>query len=180
MVFRHARPGIPPSALTPATRPSGPILAESTTSDIDKFIEALPASGALIGLDLGTKTIGVAISDPGRRIASPLNLIRRKKFTADVESLFDLASAREPAGIVLGLPLNMDGSEGPRAQATRAFARNLARHTELPILLWDERLSTMAVERLLIEADRSRARRAKLVDKMAAAYILQGALDRMR
>jgi putative Holliday junction resolvase len=155
-------------------------LAASATTDIEAFAESLPASGALIGLDLGTKTIGVAISDAGRRVASPLSVIRRKKFTADVESLFELTASSTPAGIVLGLPLNMDGSEGPRAQATRAFARNLAGHTDLPMLLWDERLSTAAVERTLIEADRSRVRRAELVDKIAAAYILQGALDRMR
>ncbi len=150
------------------------------TTDIQAFADGLPASGALIGLDLGTKTIGVAISDAGRRVASPLSVIRRKKFTVDIESLFELTATSQPAGIVLGLPLNMDGSEGPRAQATRAFARNLAGHTDLPILFWDERLSTAAVERTLIEADSSRARRAEVVDKVAAAYILQGALDRMR
>lgn len=149
------------------------------TTDIDTYRESLPPSGALIGLDLGTKTIGVATSDAGRRIASPLSLIRRKKFTTDIESMFEAAKASEPAGYVLGLPLNMDGSEGPRAQATRAFARNLAGHITLPILLWDERLSTAAVERTLIEADRSRSRRAELIDKMAAAYILQGVLDRL-
>ncbi len=155
-------------------------MPDRATTDIDEFARALPASGALVGLDLGTKTIGVAISDPGRRIGSPLSLIRRRKFTADIESLFELTAEHEPAGIVLGLPLNMDGSEGPRAEATRAFARNLAGHADLPILLWDERLSTAAVDRVLIDADRSRARRAELIDKMAAAYILQAALDRMQ
>ena len=152
----------------------------SATTDIEAFVSSLRATGALIGLDLGTKTIGVAISDAGRRIASPLDLIRRTKFTADVETLRTLTASSEPTGIVIGLPLNMDGSEGPRAQATRGFARNLAVHVDLPVFFWDERLSTVAVERMLIEADRSRARRAELVDKAAAAYILQGALDRMR
>jgi putative Holliday junction resolvase len=143
-------------------------------------LAALPATGALLGLDLGTRTIGVAVSDAGRRIASPLKVIRRSKFTADAASLLAIAAEHEISGIVLGLPLNMDGSEGPRAQATRAFARNLMQRTPLPIAFWDERLSTAAVTRTLIEADRSRARRAELVDKMAAAYILQGALDRLR
>ncbi len=155
-------------------------MALTATTDIDAFAGSLPPTGALIGLDLGTKTIGVAICDAGRRVATPLSVIRRKKFTADIESLFELTASSVPAGIVLGLPLNMDGSEGPRAQATRAFARNLAGRTDLPILFWDERLSTAAVERTLIEADSSRARRAEVVDKVAAAYILQGALDRMR
>ncbi|MHA1559679.1 MAG: Holliday junction resolvase RuvX, partial [Alphaproteobacteria bacterium] len=131
------------------------------TTEIEAFRDHLPGGGALVGLDLGTKTIGVAISDAGRRIASPLFLIRRKKFTADIESMFEATETSEPAGYVLGLPLNMDGSEGPRAQATRAFARNLTTKTELPVLLWDERLSTVAVDRVLIEADRSRARRAE-------------------
>lgn len=155
-------------------------MAATATTDIDAFTGALPPSGALVGLDLGTKTIGVAVSDAGRRVATPLSVIRRKKFRADVESLLQLIASSEPAGLVLGLPLNMDGSEGPRAQATRAFARNLADLVDLPMLLWDERLSTAAVERTLIEADSSRARRAEVVDKVAAAYILQGALDRMR
>jgi len=139
----------------------------------------LPPSGALIGLDLGTKTIGLAISDPGRRIASPLVTIRRTKFRTDADALLKEAAASAAVGFVLGLPLNMDGSEGPRVQATRAFARNLAALTELPIAFWDERLSTAAVTRTLLDADASRKRRAALVDKMAAAYILQGALDRL-
>lgn len=150
------------------------------TTEIESFRAGLPPAGALVGLDLGTRTIGVAISDDGRQVASPLSLIRRKKFTADIESMFERTAPYRPAGIVLGLPLNMDGSEGPRAQATRGFARNLAGRIELPILLWDERLSTAAVERMLIEADHSRARRTELVDKAAAAFILQGALDRMQ
>ncbi|HZP18742.1 MAG TPA: Holliday junction resolvase RuvX [Bauldia sp.] len=145
----------------------------------EDFAAALPASGALIGIDLGTKTIGLALSDAGRRIASPLETIRRTKFAADAKRLLAVAAKHRAAGLVIGLPLNMDGSEGPRVQATRAFVRNLAALTDLPIGYWDERLSTAAVTRTLIEADRSRQRRAALVDKMAAAYILQGALDRM-
>src|SRR5215510_2110037 len=139
----------------------------------------LPARGALIGLDLGTKTIGVAASDPDRRLAAGVETIARKTFTVDAARLLALAAERKAAGFVLGLPINMDGSEGPRAQSTRAFARNLARLTELPIALWDERLSTVAVERELIEADASRKQRAKVIDQHAAAFILQGALDRL-
>jgi putative holliday junction resolvase len=139
----------------------------------------LPARGALIGLDLGTKTIGVAASDPDRRLATGVETIARKTFTADAARLLALAAERKTAGFVLGLPINMDGSEGPRAQSTRAFARNLARLTELPIGLWDERLSTVAVERDLIEADVSRKKRAEVIDQHAAAFILQGALDRL-
>jgi putative holliday junction resolvase len=139
----------------------------------------LPARGALLGLDLGTKTIGVAASDPDRRLATPVETLARKRFTDDAARLFHLAAERRAAGFVLGLPINMDGSEGPRAQATRAFARNLAKLTELPIALWDERLSTAAVERVLIEADVSRDRRKAVIDQHAAAYILQGALDRL-
>ena len=137
----------------------------------------LPARGALFGLDLGTKTIGIAISDPGRRIASPLTTIARTKFTADAKALLALTGLHQIAGFVLGLPLNMDGSEGPRVQATRAFARAMANLTPLPIAFWDERLSTAAVTRTLLEADTSRKRRDEVVDKMAAAYILQGAID---
>jgi len=140
----------------------------------------LPARGALIGLDLGSKTIGVAASDPDRRLATGVETVARKSFTSDAARLLALAAERKAAGFVLGLPINMDGSEGPRAQSTRAFARNLARLTELPIALWDERLSTAAVERELIAADVSRARRAKVIDQHAAIFILQGALDRLR
>lgn len=140
---------------------------------------ALPPRARLLGLDLGTKTIGVAVSDVERRIASPLETIRRVKFAADARRLLEIATAQQAAALVLGLPLNMDGSEGPRAQATRAFARNLTPLTTAPILFWDERLSTAAVTRSLIEQDASRARRADVVDRMAAAYILQGALDLM-
>ena len=139
----------------------------------------LPARGALIGLDLGSKTIGVATSDPERRLAAGVVTIARKAFSADAARLLKLAAEREAAGFVLGLPVNMDGSEGPRAQSARAFARNLARLTELPIALWDERLSTAAVERDLIAADVSRRRRAQVIDQHAAAFILQGALDRL-
>ena len=139
----------------------------------------MPPRGALIGLDLGSKTIGVAASDPDRRVAAPVETISRQRFNLDARRILDLAAERRVAGLVLGLPINMDGSEGPRAQATRAFARNLARLTELPIALWDERLSTAAVERALIAADASRAKRNSVIDQHAAAYILQGALDRL-
>jgi putative Holliday junction resolvase len=140
----------------------------------------LPARGALIGLDLGTKTIGVAVSDPDRRIATAVETVARKAFTADAQRVLALAAERNVVGFVLGLPINMDGSEGPRAQSTRAFARNLAKMTNLPIALWDERLSTAAVERELIAADVSRAKRAAVIDQHAAMFILQGALDRLR
>jgi len=139
----------------------------------------LPPRGALIGLDLGTKTIGVAVSDPDRKLATAVETIARKTFTADAKRLLALAAERSAVGFVLGLPLNMDGSEGPRAQSTRAFARNLGKLTELPIALWDERLSTVAVERDLIAADVSRKKRAAVIDQHAAAFILQGALDRL-
>jgi len=138
-----------------------------------------PARGALIGLDLGSKTIGVAASDPDRRLAAGVETIARTNFTADAARLLKLAAERNAAGFVLGLPINMDGSEGPAAQSARAFARNLSKHTELPIALWDERLSTAAVERALIAADVSRKKRAAVVDQHAAAFILQGALDRL-
>ena len=150
-----------------------------TTDSFEDFVAALPASGPLLGLDLGTHTIGVAISDGLRRVASPLETIRRKKFGTDAEKLLAIAQGRETAGIILGLPLNMDGTEGPRAQATRAFARNLGGLTDLPIGFWDERLSTVAAERALLEADTSRRRRAEVIDHVAASFILQGALDRL-
>lgn len=138
-----------------------------------------PPRGPLLGLDLGTKTIGVAVSDPDRRLATGVETVRRTAFTADAARLIALAQERKVVGFVLGLPVNMDGSHGPRAQATRAFARNFARLTPLAIGLWDERLSTAAVERELIAADVSRARRAKIIDEHAAIFILQGALDRL-
>jgi putative Holliday junction resolvase len=140
----------------------------------------LPPRGSLIGLDLGIKTIGVAASDPDRRLATGVETVARSRFPADAARLLALAAERKAAGFVIGLPINMDGSEGPRAQATRAFARNMARLTELPIALWDERLSTAAVERELIAADASRAKRKAVIDQHAAIYILQGALDRLR
>ena len=138
-----------------------------------------PERGALIGLDLGTKTIGVAVSDPDRKLATGIETIQRKTFTADARRLLALSAERHVVGFILGLPINMDGSEGPRAQSTRAFARNFSRQTELAIGLWDERLSTVAVERELIGMDMSRAKRAKVIDEHAAIFILQGALDRL-
>ena len=139
----------------------------------------LPPRGALIGLDLGTKTVGIAVSDPDRRLATGVETIARQTFSLDAQRILTLCADRKAAGIVLGLPINMDGSEGPRAQSTRSFARNLAKLTVLPIALWDERLSTAAVERELIAADASRAKRKAVIDQHAAAYILQGALDRL-
>jgi putative Holliday junction resolvase len=143
-------------------------------------LAALPLTGKLLGLDLGTKTIGVAVSDGMRYSATPLETIARTKFTKDAERLKALIAENQAVGIVLGLPLNMDGSEGPRAQSTRAFARNLSKLVDIPIAFWDERLSTSAVTRTLIEADVRRDRRAEVVDKLAASYILQGALERLR
>lgn len=148
--------------------------------DIAEFAAALPAGAPLIGLDLGTKTIGVAVSDRLRTVATPVETIRRRKFTQDAARLADLIADRAAGGLVLGLPRNMDGSEGPRCQSTRAFARNLLPLTGLPITFWDERLSTVAAERALLEADTSRKRRAEVIDNVAASYILQGILDRLR
>ena len=151
-------------------------------ASIGPIVELAPqlaARGALIGLDLGTKTIGVAVSDPDRRLATGVETIARKTFTADAQRIMALAAERKVVGFVLGLPINMDGSEGPSAQSARSFARNLAKLTALPIGLWDERLSTAAVERELIAADASRAKRKAVIDQHAAAYILQGALDRL-
>lgn len=145
---------------------------------LDQFL-ALPEHARLLGLDLGTKTIGLALSDVERRIATPLETIQRIKFRQDAAALLKVAEKHAIAGLVIGLPLNMDGTEGPRVQSTRAFVRNLAPLTTLPIVFWDERMSTLAVTRTLLDADASRARRAAVVDKMAAAYILQGALDRL-
>jgi putative Holliday junction resolvase len=147
--------------------------------DLQGFRQVLTANRAVAGLDLGTVTIGVAVSDLFRQVASPLETIRRKKFGVDAAHLLDILAAREITGVVLGLPLNMDGTEGPRCQSTRAFARNLEKLTDLPITFWDERLSTVAAERALLEADTSRKRRAEVIDHVAASYILQGALDRM-
>jgi len=147
---------------------------------LEELKPGLKRNQRLIGVDLGSKTIGLALSDVSLSIASPLETIRRTKFTADAERLIALAKQHDAGALVFGLPLNMDGTEGPRCQSTRAFVRNLEKLTDLPIAFWDERLSTMAVTRTLLDADASRARRAELVDKMAAAYILQGALDRLR
>lgn len=149
-------------------------------AEVPNPLTALPPTGKLLGLDLGTKTIGVAISDGVRYSATPLETIRRQKFTQDVVRLLELVAENEAVGIVLGLPLNMDGSEGPRVQSTRAFARNLAAKVTIPIVFWDERLSTSAVTRTLIEADVRRDKRREVVDKLAASYILQGALERLR
>lgn len=146
---------------------------------IEDIAPALSSGQVVAGLDLGTKTIGVAVSDRGLSLASPRPVIRRTKFTADAEALLGLLTKENVGAIVLGLPLNMDGTEGPRAQATRAFARNLAQKTEIPIAFWDERLSTVAAERSLLEQDVSRAKRAGRIDSAAAAFILQGVLDRI-
>ena len=148
-------------------------------TDIVAFHGLLPPYRPIVGLDLGDKTIGVAVSDLSRSVATPIEVIRREKFTLDAQRLLAIVTGRNVAGLVLGLPLNMDGSEGPRVQSTRAFARNLARLTDLPIFFWDERLSTVAAERALLEADTSRKRRKEVIDAVAAGYILQGALDRM-
>jgi putative Holliday junction resolvase len=149
-------------------------------TEISEFHTLLPPYRAILGLDLGDKTIGVAVSDLSRSIATPIEVIRREKFTLDAQRLLTIVSNRNAAGMILGLPLNMDGSEGPRVQSTRAFARNLEKLTALPITFWDERLSTVAAERALLEADTSRKRRREVIDQVAAGYILQGALDRMR
>lgn len=154
--------------------------AGAVFEDIAVFAATLAAGRRLIGIDLGTKTIGLALSDVNRLIASPLITIHRTKFTIDANEMLRIAAEHAIAGFVLGLPTNMDGSEGPRVQATRAFCRNINRLSPLPIMLWDERLSTATAERTLIAADASRRRRAEVIDKMAAAIILQGALDRMR
>ncbi len=146
---------------------------------LEELASTLPVKSRLMGLDLGTKTIGLALSDILQTIATPLQTIRREKFTTDIKILLQLAKEHDVSALVIGMPFNLDGSEGPRAQATRAFARNLGQHTELPLVFWDERLSTVAVERTLLEADASRKRRAEVIDKMAAAYMLQGALDRL-
>ena len=147
--------------------------------EIAEFAAALPPRRALAGLDLGDKTIGVAVSDGLLSVATPLETIRRRKFTLDAARILEISDDRALGGLVLGLPRNMDGSEGPRRQATRAFARKLARLTPLPITFWDERLSTVAAERALLEADTSRARRKEVIDHVAAGYILQGVLDRL-
>ncbi|WP_439563086.1 Holliday junction resolvase RuvX [Roseinatronobacter sp.] len=148
-------------------------------AEFEEFVAALPVRQALAGLDLGEKTIGVAVSDRVLSVASPLQTIRRRKFGLDAQALLEIVAGRDLGGLVLGLPRNMDGSEGPRCQSTRAFARNLSALTDLPIGFWDERLSTVAAERALLEADTSRRRRAEVIDHVAAGVILQGALDRL-
>lgn len=148
--------------------------------NIEEFAAALPSYAPLAGLDLGTKTIGISVSDGAHMIATPLETIKRTKFQADAKRLFEITAHRQITGLVLGLPRNMDGTEGPRAQATRAFARNLTRLSDLPITFWDERLSTVAAERALLEADTSRKKRAEVIDHVAAGVILQGLLDRLR
>ncbi|HEX6978068.1 MAG TPA: Holliday junction resolvase RuvX [Alphaproteobacteria bacterium] len=141
---------------------------------------ALPRGARLLGLDVGTKTVGLALSDTTLTIATPLETLRRGKFAADAETLRTIVARHNVGGFVVGLPVNMDGTEGPRAQSVRAFAKNLLGRIDLPLAFWDERLSTAAVTRTMIEADLSRARRSELVDKAAAAYILQGLLDHLR
>ena len=150
------------------------------TDDITEFAQALPPLSPLIGLDLGTKTIGIAVSDTFLSVATPLETIKRKKFSIDAEAVNAIIKARGIAGMVLGLPRNMDGSEGPRCQATRAFARNFERLHHMPIAFWDERLSTVAAEKALLEADTTRKRRSEVIDHVAASYILQGTLDRIQ
>jgi len=147
--------------------------------DIVDFAAAVAPMRGLAGLDLGTVTIGVAVSDRMLSVATPLETIKRKKFGLDAARLLEIAHDRALGGLILGLPLNMDGTEGPRCQSTRAFARNLEKLTDLPIGFWDERLSTVAAERALLEADTSRKRRSQVIDHVAAAYILQGVLDRL-
>jgi putative Holliday junction resolvase len=155
-------------------------VTHASITDIEDLPPLLARDARLLGLDVGSKTIGMALSDVTRSVATPYDTIRRSKFTADAKTIREVVAKNQVGALVIGLPLNLDGSEGPRAQSTRAFARNLAAHVEVPMVFWDERLSTAAVERHLIEADVSRKRRAELVDRMAAAYILQGALERLR
>ncbi len=152
----------------------------ATILDVEAFAAVLPAAARLIGVDVGTKTLGLALSDLSRTIASGLETIRRTKFKADAERLVALVREHKVAGLVIGLPISLDGSSGPRAQASQSFARLIGPLADVPILMWDERLTTAQAERLLIEADASRKRRAEVIDKMAATLILQGALDRMR
>lgn len=154
-----------------------------TDGDLERLqalSDTLARDQRLLGMDLGTKTIGLALSDAGRSIATAWQTVKRTKFQKDADTLLGLCDVENIGGLILGLPLNMDGSEGPRAQATRAFARNLATRTELPLAFWDERLSTVAAERAMIEADMSRKKRAEKIDAAAAAFLLQGALDRLR
>jgi putative Holliday junction resolvase len=162
--------------MSPSVSPASP---GRTTEDPQEFLDAAASSGRLIGIDGGTKTLGLSLSDVTRTIASALETIKRTKFTADATRLLALAAEHGVTGLVLGLPRNLDGTEGPRAQATRALARNLNKLSPLPILLWDERLTTVEAERMLIDADQSRKRRSEVIDKLAATIILQSALDRL-
>ena len=162
--------------MSPSVSPASP---GRTTEDPQEFLDAAASSGRLIGIDGGTKTLGLSLSDVTRTIASALETIKRTKFTADAARLLALAAEHGVTGFVLGLPRNLDGTEGPRAQATRALARNLNKLSPLPILLWDERLTTVEAERMLIDADQSRKRRSEVIDKLAATIILQSALDRL-
>ena len=155
-------------------------MTAASTIAIEDLPPHLGRDARLLGLDVGTKTIGMALSDVTRSVATPFDTIRRSKFTADAKTIREVVEKNQVGALVIGFPLNLDGSEGPRAQSTRAFARNLAAHVTVPMVFWDERLSTAAVERHLIEADASRKRRAEVIDRMAAAYILQGALERLR
>ena len=155
-------------------------MTAASTIAIEDLPPHLGRDARLLGLDVGTKTIGMALSDVTRSVATPFDTIRRSKFTADAKTIREVVEKNQVGALVIGFPLNLDGSEGPRAQSTRAFARNLAAHVTVPMVFWDERLSTAAVERHLIEANASRKRRAAVIDRMAAAYILQGALDRLR
>ena len=155
-------------------------MTEASLIAIEDLAPLLAPEARLLGLDVGSKTVGMALSDVTRNIATPFDTIRRTKFTADAKTIGEVIETNQVGALVIGLPLNLDGSEGPRAQSTRAFARNLAAYIGVPMMFWDERLSTAAVERHLIEADASRKRRAEVIDRMAAAYILQGALDRLR
>ena len=155
-------------------------MTAASTIAIEDLPPHLGRDARLLGLDVGTKTIGMALSDVTRSVATPFDTIGRTKFTADAKTIRQVVEKNQVGALVIGFPLNLDGSEGPRAQSTRAFARNLAAHVTVPMVFWDERLSTAAVERHLIEADASRKRRAEVIDRMAAAYILQGALDRLR
>ena len=155
-------------------------MTAASTIAIEDLPPHLGRDARLLGLDVGTKTIGMALSDVTRSVATPFDTIRRSKFTADAKTIREVVEKNQVGALVIGFPLNLDGSEGPRAQSTRAFARNLAAHVTVPMVFWDERLSTAAVERHLIEANASRKRRAEVIDRMAAAYILQGALDRLR
>lgn len=149
------------------------------TSSLESLVDTLAPNSRVLGLDLGSKRIGLALSDVSRTVATPMKTLKRAKFAQNAKELLDIAEEHEIGAFIIGLPINLDGSEGPAAQSARAFVRNLAAKTDIPIALWDERLSTAAVERTLLDADTSRKRRAEVIDKMAAAYILQGALDRL-